>query len=180
MKKPKSINAFTLVEVLISMSITIMMVATLLTAFLFFSKLSINITNYAQMESEKSLFLQYFGQDSRNAQSINWINTSEFILTSNALQTTYTYNPQDKTLIRAVSGEKDRQLLTNILNLTFVPYNNKGRPIPMGITTDFTDISHQTKMIQATGAIKILNPTATNTSTQFTSSRHMLRNKPIN
>jgi hypothetical protein len=170
--------AFTLVEVLISMVITLMLVAALLTVFVSFSKSTLNITNYWIMETQKSLLLQTLAQDLRNASNISWGDASTFTLTHHAGQTTYSYDEKEAELTRTETGEQAQVLLTDIVDLTFVPYNNRG--VMLSSNLSWSDLDQQTKMLQTIGHLHLVNTSTPVTNAHFTSARHMLRNKPTN
>ena len=98
----KTDRAFTLVEVMISATLGSIILAAVLTMFLFLGRSGANIANYADMEAQASTGLEYFAQDARQASNMTWNSASSIDLTVNGTTIRYTYT--------AGSGEFSRRV----------------------------------------------------------------------
>ncbi|MFT3868208.1 MAG: prepilin-type N-terminal cleavage/methylation domain-containing protein [Nibricoccus sp.] len=110
----RSRAAFTLVEVLVAMSISLMVMAGVMSTFLFTTRGNYTVFNYTDMESEARNCLDQFGVDVRMAQDISWDSVaptdsttriSLVIPTATGTKTcSYEYDPAAKTFSRITPG----------------------------------------------------------------------------
>ncbi|HEX2852095.1 MAG TPA: prepilin-type N-terminal cleavage/methylation domain-containing protein [Opitutaceae bacterium] len=74
-------GGLTLVEAMISVALSGMVLAAVLSAFLMIGRTSFNSTSYSQIEAETRRALETFGQDARVARDIRWHDNQTVTLT---------------------------------------------------------------------------------------------------
>ena len=74
-------SAFTLVELMVGLTLGVMVLAGVLGAYIFFCRTGVAIAQYYDMEDESRTTMQVFGQDVRQAKAINWGSVSSMTLT---------------------------------------------------------------------------------------------------
>lgn len=170
-------KGFTLVELMVALAISSIVIASMLSAFLFFSKTSLSMSNYYDMSQQSRNFLQYFARDAREAEEIEWKSDSMFILTSKGTNIIYTYDSLLKTVSRQNTGHASVILARNVSDLEFRAYSLLGNQLP--INEDLAAASENTKIIQAFGNIEIKTTTLADTTSPLVSAHYLLRNKPV-
>src|SRR5690606_38533331 len=100
----KGSRGLTLVELLIASSLTGLVLAGVLSMFLFLGRTGANVANYADMETQARLALERFGQDARQAGGITWNSANSVTLHVNGADIFYTYNPVARTFSRSVGA----------------------------------------------------------------------------
>jgi Tfp pilus assembly protein PilW len=102
-KSPQSRKAFTLVELLIGMTISTLVVAGVMSTLLVFTRTSIRVSNYEQMEAEATRGLEYLSRDSRMAQSLATNAPAGDAATRNITSVTLTIPQDGTTAMRTVT-----------------------------------------------------------------------------
>lgn len=74
-------GGLTLLEAMIAVTLSGMVLASVLSAFLMIGRTSFNATSYSQIEAETRRALELFGQDARLARDIRWHNNQSVTLT---------------------------------------------------------------------------------------------------
>jgi prepilin-type N-terminal cleavage/methylation domain-containing protein len=124
MSTKKLQSGFTLVEVLITMALSLMLSA-ILAIFFFFSLRSFaEMTNYADMNQRSQLALDKMAKDIRQARSLTAYNVHSLTfvdVNNNTLQ--YKFDPSKGTLAR-ISGGVSTTFLTNCDSLHFWIYQH--------------------------------------------------------
>jgi len=119
-------SGFTLVEIMVSLTIFGLVFSGLLSSFVFTSKSTFSLGNYADMVRESTYFLESFGREVRMAEDVNAIGLHGFsmdVAYPNGTQTIeYEYLPASDSLIRRVGGV-ERIILTDVDWITFKYYN---------------------------------------------------------
>jgi hypothetical protein len=162
---------------MVSIAISSIVIAGVLSAFLFFSKTSLTFSNYYDMLNENQQLMQYLSRDIREASDITWIDSNSCQLLVKGVNITYTYDSSEKTVSRSMIGQPSRILATGVKELHFLAYKINGDQISLNSNLD--DASSSTKMIQVTGILDRKTSTSTDKTTSFSSARHMLRNKAV-
>jgi len=158
-----------------------MIMAAVISMFLFIGRSSANIANYAEMESQARTGLEYFAQDTRQASDMVWNSASNITLTVNGLAIVYAYSSS--------SGEFSRRTATTTVVLinSISTFALDGYMIT-GDSVNTADLSTAAKREAASGVTKQLQiylksgrtsstvNTATNT---VLSARYILRNKRV-
>lgn len=135
----RSRRAFTLVEIIVSVTIGALLMATVLSVIILQAKLSTGIGNYADMNAASRQALSLFEREMRTAQSINIMEQNKvegtFItaVTKSQLDDTtptyekhvitYTYDENAKTLVRSMDGKNPRVVLADIANFSLRYFN---------------------------------------------------------
>lgn len=169
-------SAFTLSEVMISASLSLLLVAAMLTAFFHLTKTGIAMGNYHDLERETRNVLQYFARDVHQAEDALWIDANTLRLTVEGEPITYLYNPANKTFLRRLPGENDSVLASGINALSFQPFDITGNQL--SLASHPANASAATKMIQLTVDLGRQAGTS-ETSASIITSRYMLRNKRV-
>lgn len=101
----------TLVELLVSMTLTAIAVAGTISATLLFAKIANNHENYFDNYRETRDLFEQLAHDTRNASSVSSRTSSSFTFTyQSASPVVYTYNGTAKTLTRTVDSESSTML----------------------------------------------------------------------
>lgn len=122
LSKPRRRAGFTLVEVLITMAISLILAAAIAAFYLFSSRSFLALNNYTDMNLLSQLALDKMSKDIRQAKQVTAYTTNSVTFTDvngNPLQ--FTYNSTAKTLSR-VSGGQTTTYLTNCDSLQFAIY----------------------------------------------------------
>lgn len=93
---------FTLVELMFSAGLAAIILAGVLSTFLFMGRSGANLQNYSDMESQARRALELFAADTRQASTITWGSRNSITLTVNAASITYSYTAN--TFTRTVGG----------------------------------------------------------------------------
>lgn len=138
---------FTLVELLIGLSLSLMVMAAVLSSYTFLARnftrslgvvftvtdSSFNLANRPALETQGRQTLAYFAQDVRMATGISGTpsaSTVTLTLPTNTGSTTvtYTYDATNQTLTRTWSGMSGQVIHYNLLGCTFRYYDISGNP----------------------------------------------------
>jgi len=147
-------SGFTLVEVLISISLGSMVLAGVLSAFLMLVRSGIRTSNYSVMETETRRAFEQLGIDARMANNFtsnftgSMITSFTLTIPSNDLtsqrQVTYGIDSSDSTNLKLymVPGANPATttgrlvLVSRVTGLTFLRYDSNGTLIPASTTSD--------------------------------------------
>lgn len=183
----KSRRGFTLTEILVASTLSLVAMGGILSTSLFISRSGYRVEQYTDMENESRKSLDQFGQDVRMAQDVTWHDANSLTLvipvdaTSTATRTcSYAYNPTAGTFSRTESG-RSTVLLTGIRECTLMGFKINGDPthtssIP---SSDWTVISNSTKQLQLSVSSTRSRGMDINTAQKVISARFILRNKRV-
>src|SRR5688572_29062552 len=87
---PNATAGFTVLEILIAMTISTITLMAVLSSVLMLSKSGANAANYVTMESEARRGLEQFSEDVRMAYNVKWTSSTDITLFATALKTTST------------------------------------------------------------------------------------------
>ena len=179
-------RGFTLVELLIGMTLSLMLMGAVLSSYTFLARhftRSLGFTSLFQptLEAQGRRTLAYFTQDMGRASSISGNpSTSSLILviptSSGATTVTYAYNAGQKTLTRTVGGGTPLTLHWGLLTFTFGYYDIADRPY-----TSFTNYLSGIKKISMSFSAQV-GSSANGTLTQVyqsASPRLLIKNKQL-
>jgi Tfp pilus assembly protein PilW len=179
-------SAFTLVEVLVAITLSSFVLTGVLSAFLMLGRSSMNAVNYSVSETELRRGIEEFSEDVRMASAIKWNNVTSLTLTvpdnytATSNQVTYAYDPSlsgptAQSFYRvpgtAASSSAKTVFVHNISTLTFARFNRLNGPAS-------TDAA--TKRIQVTMNVRRASRTVVAANTMLVSASYTLRNKVIN
>ncbi|MGC9451043.1 MAG: PilW family protein [Oceanipulchritudo sp.] len=179
--KFKSRQGFTLTEVMVTLTISAFLLASVYATVMSLAKGSESMINYSEMNRQARIALELFGRDIRMASWVDSASKYKIRIEREIRNTTYDvefeYNPQAGTLSRFVYDHDtnsiadipnaDRILIYDIDDLAF-SYFTQQQNTPMTIT----DIKHV--QLEALMERKVLNIINTN---EIISARFMMRNK---
>jgi type II secretory pathway pseudopilin PulG len=180
-------RAFTLAELMIAMTLTVVAMSGILSTALMITRSGYRVDQYTDMENESRKSLEQFGQDVRMAQDVTWHDANSLTLTlpidatsANTINCRYTYDPVAKTLTRITTG-KTTVLLTGIEQCTLMGFKINGDPTHTSATpaTPWVTISNSTKQLQLSVSSKRTQTTSIETAQKVISARFILRNKRV-
>ncbi len=172
-------SGFTLVEVLIGATLGTMILAGVLTTFLFLGRSGMNVQNYNDMESQARKSLELFAEDVRQASAISWSSSTTVTLTVNTAPVIYTYESSSSTFFRR-DATGTRALLTGVTSFTFKAYTITGAEITdFSTATARNSASKNTKQLQLTLEAARSGTTLATATNTVLSARFILRNKVI-
>lgn len=192
---PATSSAFTLVELLVGMTLALMVMTAVLTTYVslgrnFTRSLGLSSANQPTLEGQGRRALAYFAQDVRMASGISGTpsaSTVTFTLPTGTGSTTvaYSYNSTTGTLTRNPSGGTALVLTSGLLSCYFRYYDASGNPYDNNASpyaTDFSSSSSlgikQLSLSFTTQAGNSTNGTLTQVY-QTNSPRLLLRNKSL-
>ena len=133
LKTPKQ-HAFTLAELMVGLTLGVMVLAGVLTAYIFFCRTGVAIAQYYDMEDESRTTMQIFGQDVRQAKAINWNDTNSISLALPDNSTlTYAFIGNTKTF-RRTKGNSVVTLASGIDSFAFKAYSASNLDVSTGPT----------------------------------------------
>jgi Tfp pilus assembly protein PilW len=170
---------FTLVEVLMGAALSGMILAGVLSTFLFLARSGMNVQNYNDMESQARKALEFFAEDVRQASSISWTSTTSLTLTVNTVPIVYTYDDTSKIFSRTI-GSDTKSLLTGITSFQFKGYSITGTEITnFSTSAALTAAGKITKQLQISLEAARSNKTVVTATNTVLSARFILRNKIV-
>jgi len=130
----KRCDGFTLVELLVSMSLAAMIMVSVLSSFIFFGKSSSSVGTYSDMSRESRRTLELLAQDIRMAEDVIVTGAYELILQEPASiggnRVWYEFDIDDLTFTRTemngLTVVDQRTLLNNVELFNFAYYNIRG------------------------------------------------------
>lgn len=177
-------RGFTLSEVLIAATLTVVVVSGALSTTLMLARTGYTISQYTDMETESRKSMEQFGQDVRMAKAIVWNNATSVTLTvpTNSTGTTaeytYTYDAVAQTFSRTTTAGT-RVLLSGIESCTLVGYKLNGTEThdPASPPSSWTVVNNSTKQLQLSIASRRTQGGTLTTTQKVISARFILRNK---
>jgi Tfp pilus assembly protein PilW len=178
--RPARIRAgFTLVEILIGATMSTMILAGVLSTFLFLGRSGVNVQNYNDMEAQARKALEYFAEDVRQASAIAWSDSTTLTLTVNSASVVYTFSSSDKTFYRRdAAGTK--ALVTGVTQFQFKGYTITGAEITdLSTTAARASAGKVTKQLQISLEAARASKTVVAATNTVLSARFILRNKIV-
>lgn len=177
-------TGFTLVELLISLSLSTAIMAGVLTTFVSLTRTSLRLGNYDSMESEARKGLELFGRDARMASAIVWDSATDISLTVPTAGSNETYRYVYSTSARTFTRTRTaplplgtaQTLFSNVDGLNIRAYKINTDPVDL---TDLGQASMDTKQLQLTVSTSRVTSTAALSTANVLSARFILRNKKV-
>lgn len=161
---------------MIALSVSGILLAAILSTFLYVGRSSAGLTIYTEMEMQARQSLLQFGLDTRQASNAVWLDANTLRLTGEDGTVTYGFDPGTHRLTRT-SGGTTRVLASDIKTFAFHAYNIEGDELPLD--PDPAAVSASTKMVQMR-LVLARAPVGTPKATEAViSARYVLRNKPV-
>jgi len=165
---------FTMVELLVAMTISAMVLAGVLSAFVFFTRSGLAMGDYQDMESQRRDLVAEFSRDVRRAESASWNGDDTLLLRIGSQSVIYRYLEQSEAFTRQVGSAGQTTLGSGIESFSFHAYDRDGNELP-----DLKTAAADCKMIRITfGQERKLTP-GPDSHTRTSSARFVLRNKPV-
>lgn len=165
-------RGFTLAEALITMTVSGLLLAGSLSAYMFLTKNTYGIGNYVDMNRQSRVGLELFGREVRQASAISNLSGTGFTITipegeTSSLNITYSYDASKRALVRE-EGNSRRELLRDVQRLEFRYYNLLSNETTSGVEA-------KTLQLDAMMERKLIAVSNTN---YVISARYMMRSKP--
>ena len=171
-----------LVEVLVSATLTTVIMAGIMSLFLLIGRSGVNVGNYADMEVQARGALERFGQDTRQASGLRWNSpTSITLILPASVEVTYSYDSAAGTFSRA-SGGATTVLVAGVTDeFSFTGYMINGGKVTSDLTTagGRTAANGVTKQLQIYFKARRSHTTVANATNTVLSARFILRNKRV-
>lgn len=181
--RPRRLRGFTLVELMVSATLSGFLLVAVITSFLFLGRSGANMQNYTDMETQARRTIETFAADVRMAREATWTSSNSLTLTvvtsAGATVTyTYTYNSSAGTFVR-VAGGATTTLLTGISSFTFTAYKINTDTIDLSDASTLASASNLTKQVQISLRTVRSTRTVTDATNSVISARFILRNKRV-
>lgn len=170
-------GGFTLTEVMVATGISALILAAVVSAFIFMMGSSLRMGQYADMEAQARRLLQQFSQDARQASNAAWADENTLTLTVDGAAVVYAYDSSRNTFSRTSAG-RTTTLASGLTSFDFQAYQITGSELPLA--TSPAAAGAVTKMIQISLGLAQNHTSTGSTSSQVISARCVLRNKKIN
>lgn len=189
-RRPASSRGFTLVELIVSSTLSGLVLAGVLSAVLMITRSGYLINNYMEMEQQARTALETFAVDARVTDSVIWDRASDsdpltaITLTpptesGPAIPVTYTYSADAGTLSRTASGVT-RVIMSGIQSLSFTAYKyaEPGTHVAIDASAStLTALQNNTKMVQISLSAVRSRSSLADATNNVVSARYVLRNK---
>lgn len=186
----RSSTGFTLVEVMIAAALSTVVLAGVLSAFLFIGRAGFSSSGYSEMEAQLRRGLDTFANDARMANNIQWNSDQSITLslpTAGSGSTLITYAYDSATtgdtaqsfyrMVGASGSGNARQVLVRDVDSTFS--FSRFKLEQNGVTDNAATNDLETKLIQVNLSAAKVAVTAGPTSQVNRSARYLLRNKRV-
>ncbi len=173
-------GGFTLVELMIGASLGAVIMAGVLSTFLFLGRSGVNIQNYSDMEAQARKALELFAEDVRQASAITWGSATTITLVVNSANIDYAYDSATATFNRRAGGVT-RRLISGITtgSFEFKAFNVAGAEMPLATAANLTAAGSSTKQLQISLKCRRTNTTVVAVTNTVLSARFILRNKIV-
>jgi prepilin-type N-terminal cleavage/methylation domain-containing protein len=174
-RKPRA--GFSLTEVLVATTIGGVLMASVLSSFLFLGKSGTNLGSYAAMEAQARRSLEVFAQDVRQASAITWNSTESVRLVVGTSSVTYELAKRGSDWVFERNGVA---VVTGVMPESFqlIGYTVGGDEINPA-EYSLAALSAMTKQLQLSLKAARSNPVASNATNTVLSARFILRNKKV-
>jgi len=165
-----------MVEVMIASVVGSIVLAAVLSTFLYIGRSGVSLTGYTELERQARGALLQFGTDTRQASGITWTNAATLQLTGDFGTITYAYDTATRQLTRTAGGVS-RRLAANISSFTFRAFAIDGNELPLA--TSPGTVGASTKMVQLQMTLARAHVAAATATESVVSARYVLRNKDV-
>lgn len=184
---PQSQSGFTIVELIVALSLSMIVMSAVLSGFLFIGRNFARLANQQSLEVAARNTQAYLAQDIRRATSLSSPSATEFTLSiptaAAAVSVRYVYDPSSKTISRIASPGGSQILQRDIIDAYFRYYDVRGIPYDNGSApfTTYTNYRSGIKQVslQFTAQTGDADSGTRTPVSQFASPRLLLRNKDL-
>lgn len=178
-------DAFTLGEVLIAATLSVFVLAGVLSAFIFLTRSGFRASGYSELDSEVRRGLDVFARDTRNASDVRWHSSQSITLTVSDTLVTYAYdNDPTSATFRSfyrmagdASSGQARLVLVHNVDPAFS--FRRFKAAPSGASDSVAANDRETKQLQLSFRGARTTPSTTEASNAAISARYVLRNKRV-
>lgn len=183
-------NGFTLVEVMIGVTLSTLVLAGVLSAFLLIGRTAYRSSNYSELEAQTRRSLQIFGNDVRESSNIHWNSAQSITLSvvtagNISTQVTYAYDASTSGATAGcfyrVAGDATStaapQILMRNVGADFMFQRFKLEQ--SGVTDNAATSDLETKLLQVSFRATRSGVTTVDASQATLSARYILRNKIV-
>lgn len=168
----RTARGFTLVEVMVASGLALVLLAAVMSTFLFLVRGGLRMAFYRDMEAQSRLVMQQFGADARQATHVVWNNANSLTLTVEGATVTYAYDSSAHTLLRQDAGRPARVVASGVTAFTFKAYDYNSSALSLGAPTAQTNAATKIVQLDLDMSRSGSRISATN---QIISTRYMLR-----
>lgn len=161
--------AFTLVEIIVAMTIGSFLLVSAYATIMSLAKGSQSVINFTEMNTQTRFALEWFGRDSRMAEDVIAADVNRTLLVVNGVQVEYRFEPSAKTLFRTEGTSSPKAILYDVDDLLFNYYT-----LRHGDTKTPLEVKHI--QLEAKLERRVLQIANTN---YIISARFMMRNKNV-
>lgn len=172
---------FTLVEVMVAVTLSMLVLAGVISSFLMVGRTSMNVTSYSVAEAEIRRTVEEFSQDVRMARDVKWNSAASITLTvphhypTHANQVTYAYDATARSFYRHAGGVASTEPRTVLVRELMSAHFSRFNRLNLAAATD-----PETKRVQVTMTVRRTRSTVVAATTALVSASFTLRNKPTN
>jgi type II secretory pathway pseudopilin PulG len=177
--------AFTLVEVIIAATLSALVLAGVLSAFVFITSTGFRASGYSEMEAEIRRGLEAFARDARNATDVHWNSAQSITLKLGTGAVTYSYdnNPASLTYrgFFRVEGDTGSALPRLVLIHNVEPEFafKRFKLMQANVEDNTASNDSETKQLQVTLRTGRANGATAAAGNSAVSARYVLRNKRV-
>lgn len=173
-------RGFTMVELMVAATLGTIIMAAVMSAFLFIGRSSIMLRNYADLETQARNAMETFAQDVRMSSAVTWASETAVTMSVRSggadLPVRYVYDGSARTFSRTFNGTTT-VLISNIRSFAFSAYSIDTEPVSLASPNAATNTA--TKQIQIAMETERINPVLALTTNKVISARFVLRNKRV-
>ncbi len=178
-------RGFTLAEVIIATTLTVVVMGGVTSSMLMFTKLGYRTEQYTELENETRRCLDFFGTDARSAKKATWNSLASITLAvvtddiGTSKNVTYAFDAAAKTLTRT-EGAQSRVIVSGIENFAFNGFNSASSDTAINydpLAPNLTTLTNNTRQIQLSLSARRTRSTQIQTDQKVVSARFILRNK---
>jgi prepilin-type N-terminal cleavage/methylation domain-containing protein len=171
-------TGFTLVEVMVAAGLSSLVLAAVLSALLFITRSSLQVTRYAQMEAELRVGLERFAADAREARDVRWHHSQRLTLFTTDGAVDYGFDREEgknSGIFYRECGD-GRQVLVRQVSPEF-GFRRYKLDLPNSRDNPAAN-DRETRLVQILIPVVNAGPGGGVASQVVVSSRYLLRNKP--
>jgi prepilin-type N-terminal cleavage/methylation domain-containing protein len=170
----RSARGFTLVELMVASGLALVLLAAVMSTFLFLVRGGLRMAFYRDMEAQSRLVMQQFGTDARQATQVFWNNANSLTLTVEGAAVTYAYDSSAHTLLRQGAGRPAQVVASGVAAFEFKAYDYNSSALSLRAPTAQTNAATKIVQLDIDMSRSASRISATN---QIISTRYMLRGK---
>lgn len=170
-------RGFTLVEVMVAAALGAIILAAVLTAFIYLARSANSLNQYSELQMRARRVMLQAGNDLRQATGVTWVDARTLAVTVDGTVVTYAYDAATQRLTRTPAGGTTSTLAANLVSFQFNAYNLAGTALDL--TSDLTAASNATKIVQLQFTLRRTGANTADATDREVSARFLMRNKQV-